>query len=1036
MAGPYTINPGGAASSTTVWGEACVHIGPFIDGNGNLYCVFEYQDLSPQPEVYKSTDGGATWAAMDHANAPAWSSWGDLEGPQVVQGDQTLWIANHRNASSVGVEHWAYRTSDHPTNPDTWNTAIREVVRNTSTTVDQCLSLERRSNGDEVVFYHDSGATDQIAYQVKPSGGSWSAVSNISVASKKLTQAVCVRGASNLIHVFIKDSTDGSIRYYTFSTGNTPSSVATIATGLSTSAAHDYAILARPVYINDSGTEKIYVAWVDSTGVLKGTMIVNGTPSGTIETISSTVVSVNPETTTSLSPVAFICAEGLKIHCLYADNATTDLWHTVRSAAGVWATPDEIIDGITCQYVNAAVYTRAGSTKLGILYSDDTAALTNGVAKFVDVSLTATAPDPQTFTITNTGGGTLNWSATKTQAWLTLSPTSGTLAAGASATVTASVAPGSLTAGTYNDTITVSDSGASNSPQTVAVTFNVTGGAVTLTGIASAEAFGSATVQPGAVSASPASIPTAEALGTTAVTAGPVSVTTQSIATAEAIGSLSLTRGAVVSTLTGIPTAETFGTTSVSPGASSAVLTGIPTAEVLGTASVTRGAVTTTLTGIATGEVVGTASVTVGAVSVTLSGITTGEALGGTVVQQGGVPTVTFSGIASSESLGTLSVQAGPVSAGTTSIPSAEAFGTFSVQVGAASVVLTGIATAETLGTTSVTRGPVNVSAVSIASSEGIGALAVQTGAVAVSVSGIAGAEVLPAPALQVGATSVTLSGISSAESVGNTVVQAGATLVLSGISSAEVLGSAALTVGSVSVSTSGVSSAEAVGTPIVTTAALPVAPQSIASAEAFGSSSVTRGPVSTSLSGVPSAEAFGVASVQPGAVQAAFTGIPSAQAFGSTVVLSGAASVTFAGIGSSEGFGLVVLSAGAVSLSAVAIPTAEAFGTLVLGVSFRPLSISSSEAFGALVVSAGAAGIVFVSVPSAEGFGTALLLSGAISASLFGIDTEESFGHPSIAIQGNEAPTGGWIARGRAGDLLRSVRVGSISRGKTGKVQ
>ena len=83
-------------------------------------------------------------------------------------------------------------------------------------------------------------------------------------------------------------------------------------------------------------------------------------------------------------------------------------------------------------------------------------------------------PSSQAYTLQNTGGVSINWTAAKTQSWVTLSSASGTLAAGASTTVTVSInsAANSLAAGTYNDTLTVTNTtnGSGNTTRPVALT--------------------------------------------------------------------------------------------------------------------------------------------------------------------------------------------------------------------------------------------------------------------------------------------------------------------------------------------------------------------------------------------------------------------------------------------------------------------------------------------------------------------------------------------------------------------------------------
>ena len=81
------------------------------------------------------------------------------------------------------------------------------------------------------------------------------------------------------------------------------------------------------------------------------------------------------------------------------------------------------------------------------------------------------SPNSQTFSIDNSGTGTMNWTISDDASWLSCSPLSGTNAG----VVTVSVNASGLAAGEYNRTITVSSANASNSPQTVAVTLDVYG---------------------------------------------------------------------------------------------------------------------------------------------------------------------------------------------------------------------------------------------------------------------------------------------------------------------------------------------------------------------------------------------------------------------------------------------------------------------------------------------------------------------------------------------------------------------------------
>ena len=81
-------------------------------------------------------------------------------------------------------------------------------------------------------------------------------------------------------------------------------------------------------------------------------------------------------------------------------------------------------------------------------------------------------PSSQSIGIRNSGQQTLNYSITDNAAWLSVNPASGSSTGGEN-THTVSVSISDLSSGTHNGTITISDSNASNSPQYVSVTLNI-----------------------------------------------------------------------------------------------------------------------------------------------------------------------------------------------------------------------------------------------------------------------------------------------------------------------------------------------------------------------------------------------------------------------------------------------------------------------------------------------------------------------------------------------------------------------------------
>jgi hypothetical protein len=104
-----------------------------------------------------------------------------------------------------------------------------------------------------------------------------------------------------------------------------------------------------------------------------------------------------------------------------------------------------------------------------------TPALSVSPAKLAFAYANGVVPAAQNVTITNTGGGTLQWTAASSATWLSVSAASGTGSA-----LQVSVNPVNLAPTTYTGRVTITAAGASGSPQTISVTLSVPSPRLTL----------------------------------------------------------------------------------------------------------------------------------------------------------------------------------------------------------------------------------------------------------------------------------------------------------------------------------------------------------------------------------------------------------------------------------------------------------------------------------------------------------------------------------------------------------------------------
>ncbi len=109
-----------------------------------------------------------------------------------------------------------------------------------------------------------------------------------------------------------------------------------------------------------------------------------------------------------------------------------------------------------------------------------------GLANSIPQGQNATS---QTFEVWNSGGGPMSYSITDDASWLSAGPTGGT-SAGEHDAIQVNYSTASLVAGTYTATITITASGANNSPQIISVALTVNSLLTRTIGLAGSLAFG------------------------------------------------------------------------------------------------------------------------------------------------------------------------------------------------------------------------------------------------------------------------------------------------------------------------------------------------------------------------------------------------------------------------------------------------------------------------------------------------------------------------------------------------------------------
>ncbi len=345
---PLTI-PAGHVGGTFV--ETPGRIGPWQASNGDLYFIMEPTETNNAFMMMKSTDEGRTWREVDGANRPPTR---DLESVDSRLIGATIHIIHQVTQSA---RYHSFRTSDHPTHPDTWD--VRGELAGTVTAVAQTASMAVRSDGSIVAFYLGQ---EKIHYSIRSPAGVWSQVMTLDAGlAPNQAGPQAILGANDVIHLAYY-GTDGTIWYRRFLADGTLTARQQLATGAGTSRSEYGAVL--PLLYH-SATNTVIIVYRLTNGKLWERRIVNhGEPTAAVQVSDRNVVR---NAVDSQQPAADAVLDGQTVHVLFVEQSSRSLFST-RDDGG-WQPSTLQVANILGSWVRGNVYTRRDGVRVyGYIY--------------------------------------------------------------------------------------------------------------------------------------------------------------------------------------------------------------------------------------------------------------------------------------------------------------------------------------------------------------------------------------------------------------------------------------------------------------------------------------------------------------------------------------------------------------------------------------------------------------------------------------------------------------------------------------------
>ena len=359
--------PPGHVGGTFV--ETPGRIGPWQARNGDLYFIMEPAETDNVFMMIKSSDGGVSWREVDGAHRP---STNDLESVDARQVGDTIHIVHQVTGST---RYHAFRTSDHPRQPDSWG--VRDEVAATVPSIAQAATLVVRSDGSMVAFY----VADTVHYNIRSSAGIWAKDTVLDPGgAPKSAGPRAVLGTNDIVHVAYYGM-DGTIWYRRVLRDGTLTTRQQLASGLGISRAEYGAVL--PLVFMPR-TDTAVIIYRHSDGRLWERRVIGNRPPTPAKQVTDRSVVQDP--VDSQQPAADAVVDGETVRVLFVEESSRSIFSTHED--GNWQPSTLLVDHIVGSWIRGNVYSRPdGKRVYGYIYdagSDGGA----GMNRFGEIVLT------------------------------------------------------------------------------------------------------------------------------------------------------------------------------------------------------------------------------------------------------------------------------------------------------------------------------------------------------------------------------------------------------------------------------------------------------------------------------------------------------------------------------------------------------------------------------------------------------------------------------------------------------------------------